>query len=393
MLHPGAPQYNTLMRVDPTDKTGTKFIGDLAESWTISPDRRTYTFKVRKGVKFHDGSVMTSNDVKASYDHIIFPPAGVVSSRKAHLPVGRGRRGAGARHGGVSPQVPGSVVPGEPGPAVELDLQGRDPRQGPELVQDQRDGHRALQVRGVRARLALGRQEEPRLLGQGQAVPGRLPRHLHPQRVRPGGGRPRRARHDPVPQLHARRPRRARRRPRQQDHRAGEPVELLHRHRRPTSRRSPTTTSACAARSRSPWTGGRAPRRSRASRSEGGRRHPGAGHAVGDAARGAGEAGRLRPRHQRRARGGPAAPEGGRRREPLVHAAEPRGAAALRAVRHLGHRPVAADRRHRQARRRARRRPGSRRCGTATSRWRSPRRATRSSSPTWTSTGSSRRHR
>jgi ABC-type transport system substrate-binding protein len=83
MLHPGAPQYNTLMRVDPTDKTGTKFVGDLAESWTISPDRRTYTFKLRQGVKFHDGSVMTSKDVKASYDHIIFPPANVVSSRKA----------------------------------------------------------------------------------------------------------------------------------------------------------------------------------------------------------------------------------------------------------------------------------------------------------------------
>src|SRR5215813_6999013 len=83
MLHPGAPQYNTLMRVDPFDRTGTKFVGDLAESWTISPDRRTYTFKVRKGVKFHDGSVMTSKDVKASYDHIIFPPSDVVSSRKA----------------------------------------------------------------------------------------------------------------------------------------------------------------------------------------------------------------------------------------------------------------------------------------------------------------------
>ena len=34
MLHPGAPQYNTLLRTDPTDKTGTKFIGDLAESWS-----------------------------------------------------------------------------------------------------------------------------------------------------------------------------------------------------------------------------------------------------------------------------------------------------------------------------------------------------------------------
>ena len=83
MLHPGAPHYNTLMRVDPTDRTGTKFVGDLAESWTVSTDRRTYTFKIRQGVKFHDGSVLTPRDVKASYDHIIFPPPGVVSSRQA----------------------------------------------------------------------------------------------------------------------------------------------------------------------------------------------------------------------------------------------------------------------------------------------------------------------
>ncbi len=83
MLHPGAPHYNTLMRVDPLDKTGTKFIGDLAESWTVSPDKRTYTFKLRQGVKFHDGSTLTSKDVKATYDKIVFPPAGVVSSRQA----------------------------------------------------------------------------------------------------------------------------------------------------------------------------------------------------------------------------------------------------------------------------------------------------------------------
>jgi peptide/nickel transport system substrate-binding protein len=87
MLHPIAPNYNTLMRTDPTDRTGTKFIGDLAESWTVSPDKRTYTFKIRKGVKFHDGSTLTAQDVKASYDHIVFPPPGVASSRQAQYKV------------------------------------------------------------------------------------------------------------------------------------------------------------------------------------------------------------------------------------------------------------------------------------------------------------------
>ena len=82
VIHPVAPHYSLLLRVDPFDKTGTKPVGDLAESWTISKDGVTYTFKLRKGVKFHDGSEMTSRDVKASYDKIIFPPMAMKSLRK-----------------------------------------------------------------------------------------------------------------------------------------------------------------------------------------------------------------------------------------------------------------------------------------------------------------------
>ena len=82
VTHPIAPHYNTLLRVDPLDKTGTKPVADLAESWAISKDSLTYTFKIRKGVKFHDGSEMTSKDIKATYDKILKPPAGVKSLRK-----------------------------------------------------------------------------------------------------------------------------------------------------------------------------------------------------------------------------------------------------------------------------------------------------------------------
>jgi len=81
MLHPIAPHYSTLLRFDPQNYP--KIVGDLAESWTISKDALTYTFKIRRGIKFHDGSELTSRDVKATYDKIVFPPEGVVSARQA----------------------------------------------------------------------------------------------------------------------------------------------------------------------------------------------------------------------------------------------------------------------------------------------------------------------
>ena len=82
LIHPVAPFYNTLLRVDPFDKTGTKPTPSIAESWTVSSDGLTYTFKIRSGVKFHDGSDLTARDVKATYEKIVFPPPGVGSSRK-----------------------------------------------------------------------------------------------------------------------------------------------------------------------------------------------------------------------------------------------------------------------------------------------------------------------
>ena len=36
----------------------------LAEGWQMSPDGRVYDFTLRKGVKFHNGDTLTSEDVK-----------------------------------------------------------------------------------------------------------------------------------------------------------------------------------------------------------------------------------------------------------------------------------------------------------------------------------------
>ncbi|MDX2159662.1 MAG: ABC transporter substrate-binding protein [Hyphomicrobiaceae bacterium] len=80
-IHVLAPHYSLLVKIDQHDYPKVK--PDLAESWQVSPDGLTYTFKLRSGVLFHDGAPLTSADVKASLDRVRKPPEGVVSVRKA----------------------------------------------------------------------------------------------------------------------------------------------------------------------------------------------------------------------------------------------------------------------------------------------------------------------
>jgi len=79
--HPVRPHYNTLLRFVPDNYPQVE--GDLAESWEVSDDGLTYTFHLRQGVQFHDGSPFTSEDVRATYDRLRNPPDGVVSIRQA----------------------------------------------------------------------------------------------------------------------------------------------------------------------------------------------------------------------------------------------------------------------------------------------------------------------
>ncbi len=63
--------YSGLLHRDPDDPV--KITGDLAERWTASPDGKTYTFQLRKGVTWHDGQPFTAADVKASLDRVLNP--------------------------------------------------------------------------------------------------------------------------------------------------------------------------------------------------------------------------------------------------------------------------------------------------------------------------------
>lgn len=74
------PAYSTLLRFDP--ERYPEVAGDLAQSWSVSEDGLSYTFKLHPDVRFHDGTALTAEDVKASYDRLRQPPEGVISLRK-----------------------------------------------------------------------------------------------------------------------------------------------------------------------------------------------------------------------------------------------------------------------------------------------------------------------
>ncbi|HJZ33348.1 MAG TPA: ABC transporter substrate-binding protein [Hyphomicrobiaceae bacterium] len=87
VLHATAPFYSVLIRVNPDNPSSTTdFQCDLCTEMPQPTDNGlTYRFKIRKGVKFHDGSPLTAQDVAASWNKIVHPQPGVASARESNF--------------------------------------------------------------------------------------------------------------------------------------------------------------------------------------------------------------------------------------------------------------------------------------------------------------------
>ena len=84
-IHSAAPFYSVLIRINPLNPgSTTDIVCDLCTEMPKPTDNgKTWTFKIRDDVKFHNGDKLTAADVAASLNKIAFPPTGTLSPRSA----------------------------------------------------------------------------------------------------------------------------------------------------------------------------------------------------------------------------------------------------------------------------------------------------------------------
>lgn len=87
LIHPFAPFYSLLIKVNPDNPSSpTDFVCDLCTEMPKPADGgKSFTFKIKPGVKFTDGTPLTAHDIVATYKKIVFPPEGTTSARVAYF--------------------------------------------------------------------------------------------------------------------------------------------------------------------------------------------------------------------------------------------------------------------------------------------------------------------
>ena len=170
--------YNNILRYNPID-AGKTIIPDLATSWEVSEDGKTWTFPIREEVNFHDGTILTAEDVAASWSRVIDPPAGVVSARQGlYSPFGPSIEVIDPLTVAFNFETPPPLKYGLN--AFALEWHGVFPksfleraRLRPEGCWAKRPQHRRFPISGTSAGRGLEERKIPRLLERRTSFPGR----------------------------------------------------------------------------------------------------------------------------------------------------------------------------------------------------------------------------